>query len=434
MNPQTPNSFDTITLFHWLWWRLQCLEASPQEFQRLFEKAAIRVRPDFARVRPYGKLGDRKCDGLWWGDGTVFQVYSPDQLKLKETLDKIEEDLAGAVAEWGSQLRTWVFVYNTRLGVAADVLQLLDQQKTKYPHLTIEPLSSEMLWEVMRGLSLQQRAEILGAPSGYEYLYLSPVTGAGEVAGILDEGLFFIVHDVLASINVSDAVKALEPRHPFGPPFYVRPPFPEDSWELAAEHQATVISDLLEKGRHLLPRFAVFSLAPIPLAVHLGHLLSDQVEVLPFQYDRDRKTWSWDTSRSTFDTQFHLEGVPKERVDGSVEVIIRVSLSAPIQQEDTIAVAGESPVQIDLRVDNPDVTWLSHPDQLRALEQEFRNLLNIVNRLVPQCQLLHLFYAGPTGGAVVLGQVINPRMNPKVALYQYERRQDPRYKRVLTLE
>ena len=122
MNPQTPNNFDPITLFHWLWWRLQCLEASPQEFQRLFEKAAIRVRPDFARVRPYGNLGDRKCDGLWWGDGTVFQVYSPDQLKLKETLDKIEEDLAGAVAEWGSQLRTWVFVYNTRLGVAADVL------------------------------------------------------------------------------------------------------------------------------------------------------------------------------------------------------------------------------------------------------------------------------------------------------------------------
>ena len=85
-------------------------------------------------------------------------------------------------------------------------------------------------------------------------------------------------------------------------------------------------------------------------------------------------------------------------------------------------------------MDNPDVTWLSHPEQLRALEQEFRKLLKVVNRLVPQCQLLHLFYAGPAGGAVVLGQAVNPRMNPKVALYQYERRHDPRYKHVLTLE
>ncbi len=84
MSPQTPNNYDPLTLFHWLWWRLQCLEASPQEFQWLFEKAAMRVRPDFARVRAYGNLGDQKCDGLWWGDGTVFQVYSPGQLWLKE--------------------------------------------------------------------------------------------------------------------------------------------------------------------------------------------------------------------------------------------------------------------------------------------------------------------------------------------------------------
>ena len=170
------------------------------------------------------------------------------------------------------------------------------------------------------------------------------------------------------------------------------------------------------------------------MAVHLGHLLSDQVEVLPFQYDRDRKTWAWETSRAMFDTQFRLEGVPEERVDDSVEVIIRLSVSAPIQPEDSIAAAGGCPVQIDLRVGDPDVTRLSHPEQLKALGHEFRTLLKVINRHVPRCQVIHFFYAGPSGGAVVVGQAINPRMNPKIALYQYKRRHEPRYKHVLTLE
>jgi hypothetical protein len=46
---------------------------------------------------------------------------------------------------------------------------------------------------------------------------------------------------------------------------------------------------------------------------------------------------------------------------------------------------------------------------------------------------LHLFYAGPPPGAIVIGQEINPRMNPPIALYEYSRLSTPRYRLVLTL-
>jgi len=435
MTTQAPDNYSPTTLFHWLWWRVCCLEATPTGFQSLFEKVAQRTRPDFIKVRPYGRLGDRKCDGLYWGDGTIFQVYSPDWLKQSETVAKIKEDLAGAVAEWGDDLKKWVFVYNTRFGVGPDVPQILNGLRREYPNIVIESLSSEALWETIReNLSVQQRAEILGAPPGYEHLFMLPGTMTHDVEELLKEGRFVIIHDILSPINIQNAIEALKPEKPFGPPLYVRTPSYEESWELAAQFQTEVVEDALRKGRDLLPKFAVFSLAPIPLAIHLGYLLSDRVEVMPFQYDRERSTWCWDESRDKYDKDFHIQGMPSVPIDNPVDVIVRVSLSASINPGDSITAAGDCSVQVDLSVTNPDVMWLCHPEQLTLLSKAFRGILKEINRFVPNCTGLHLFYAGPTGGAITLGQAINPRMTPQVTLYQYERRQEPRYKRVLTLE
>ena len=430
-----PSAYDPVTLFHWMWWRLRCYEVSPQEFQRLFENVATRLGGDFVRIRPIGKLGDRKCDGLYWANGTVFQVYSPDELKLTETLRKIEEDLAGAVEHWGDHLKRWVFVYNTRHGIAADIPRMLQKQNTKYPNIKIEPLSSEMLWEQIREkVTLQQRAEILGPPPAYEHIFLPPTATPREINGLVDNGEIVVIHDVLSPINVRSALEAIAPEKPFGPPLYIHPSWPQCAWDAAAKYQQEAIFAILKKSRDLLPKFAVFSLAPIPLAIHLGYLFSDRVEVSPFQYDRERNSWVWDQSMKDYDMQFRVEGLPKDSFDNKTDVIIRVSLSARIPPRDTIIVAGDCPVQVDLRVENPDVMWLSHPDQLKALQKLFRGTLKELNRVAPQCRRIHLFYAGPTGGAIVLGQAVNPRMNPEIALYEYNRHKTPKYGHVLSLE
>ncbi len=58
----------------------------------------------------------------------------------------------------------------------------------------------------------------------------------------------------------------------------------------------------------------------------------------------------------------------------------------------------------------------------------------MIRQQVPNCERIHLFYAGPTGAAIKLGQAINPRMNPAVSLYEFDRRKTPAYTRVLDLE
>lgn len=429
----THETYDPLTQVLFYHWQLRRLMCSPQDFEQLFQDVAARARDQFVRIRPYGRVGDRKVDGLCWGDGTAYQVYSPDEMKESETRKKIEEDLAGAAEHWGAELKRWVFVFNVRRGVPADVIGCLQEQRQKFPNITIESLSNDDLWQIVRSLPLQDRIEILGPPPGYEDLF--PLTAAlpEEIQERLRAGRFVVVQDIMSPINLRDAVSALAPAKPFGPPLFIRPPSFADTWQPAADYQKELVAEALVRSRNKLPRFAVFSLSPIPLAIHLGSVLSDRVEVEPFQYHRDRTTWCWPELAGDADVAFELSGLPKTPMRKPVEVAVRVSLSADIQNDDLRAAVGRLPVEIELRVKKPDVGWLVSGKQLHGLSRAFRGMLTDVRRLVPNATRLHLFYAGPTGGAIVIGQTINPRMNPPVALYEYSRQRQPSYQHVLTL-
>jgi tetratricopeptide (TPR) repeat protein len=159
-----PDEYDSTTDYHYLKFENRCLRGSGDDFQKVFEEIMVRARPgEFERVRPYGRFGDRKCDGLIESEGIVFQVYSPDELKQAEVQKKIDEDLEGAVQHWSDILKKWVFVYNARRGTSSDIQLTLQQKQKQYPEIEIDSWSNDYLWEITRRLSLQQRSEILGA-------------------------------------------------------------------------------------------------------------------------------------------------------------------------------------------------------------------------------------------------------------------------------
>lgn len=429
--PGPPSGFDAITLNHWLWFKYKCHEETPAEFQRLFENIVKRARPEFVAIRAYGKIGDRKCDGLFAAESTIFQVYAPDEWRQAELEAKVEEDFSGALVHWPT-MTTWVFVYNVRRGLPPDVARLLLAKRKSHPTIEFDQWSNDRLWEMTRGLSLQQRAEILGAPTGYEYLFFAPSTTTPEINRILARSWFVIIQDAMSPVNLAAVTEALAPDQPFGAPVYVRPVLGSPPWLEAARYQQSIVHEAVERARDVLPRFAVFSFAQIPLAIHLGFVLSDRIQVRCFQHDRDRLSWTW-PSGVQGDTTFEIRGIPTSAIDAEGDVVIRVSLSATVSIGDTRAILPKPMVEVDLMVAEPDVMWLRHPDQLRALATTFRNLLVRLRTLAPRARRIHLFYAGPTGGAVTIGQQINPRMNPPVELYQYSYQTTPRYTPALTL-
>ena len=428
-----PQGYDPITLNHFLWYKHQCHECSSSDFQRLFENIIKRARPEFIQIRPYGNVGDRKCDGLFVSDGHIFQVYSPDDMRLGKLERKIDEDLSLAVDHWAERMRRWTFVYNVRRGLAPDVPALLSAKSSFYPKLTIDHLSSDGLWEMARGLSLQQRCEVLGAPNGYEHLFFTSTATDDEIRAMIENGWFVIVHDIMAPINLRSVADALDPCVPFGAPVHVKPQLGELPWTEAAAYQRAMVSEAIEKSRDVLPRFAVFSLSQMALCIHLGFLLSDRLEVRCFQFDRDARTWRWPADDGDVDTAISVTGLPASKLDDKCEAVIRISLSATISLDDVRKAAGHHPVEIELAVPCPDVMWLRSPKQLAQLGQRFRTVLAGLRSRVPNCTRIHLFYAGPTGGAITVGQQINPRMNPPVELYEYSQQTDPKHQRALTL-
>ncbi len=68
------------------------------------------------------------------------------------------------------------------------------------------------------------------------------------------------------------------------------------------------------------------------------------------------------------------------------------------------------------------------PQQLEQLRGLFLDVLKSIRRKVPGCCRVHVFYAGPAAGAFLLGQCINPRMDPELAVYEFSRQRDPRYR------
>ncbi len=132
------------------------------EFQEFFASIMERGYPsDFQKVKPYGKFGDRKCDGYHQSVKRVYQVYAPEKMSVAETNAKIEEDYAGAVEHWKEEISTWVFVHNQWRGIPADVLQKLLKMHNELGVKVLRWCEPELRQEFFQ-LTLELQALLLG--------------------------------------------------------------------------------------------------------------------------------------------------------------------------------------------------------------------------------------------------------------------------------
>lgn len=96
------------------------------EFQDFFASIMERGYPsDFQKVKPYGRHGDRKCDGYHQSLKRIYQVYGPEKMQVTETNSKIDDDFHGVLEHWKDKMTIWVFVHNQWRGIPAEVLKKL---------------------------------------------------------------------------------------------------------------------------------------------------------------------------------------------------------------------------------------------------------------------------------------------------------------------
>src|SRR5205814_2332274 len=104
-------------------------------------------------------------------------------------------------------------------------------------------LSNHDLWEILRGLPVHQRVEVLGPPPAYEGLFPLGKVLPATIQTRLKNGRFVLVQDIMSPINLKDALEAIRPAKPLGPPLFVRPGTGPDEWQLAADYQRALIDE-----------------------------------------------------------------------------------------------------------------------------------------------------------------------------------------------
>lgn len=151
------------------------LRADGTAFQDLFSSVMeLRYPADFARVRPWGNVGDRKNDGYLRSKRMLFQCYAPREMKpLAKAKTKINQDFDGALPYWRQHFDTWVYTHNEIDGLAPDILSLLLDLSAKHaPLQAIHWGYAELLGE-LRQLKPADLTTLLG-----------PVPGRADIVGV----------------------------------------------------------------------------------------------------------------------------------------------------------------------------------------------------------------------------------------------------------
>ncbi|MBN4059649.1 hypothetical protein JYT35_00865 [Acidimicrobium ferrooxidans] len=123
--------------FWGLKFKVKFLEATGNEFQVLVQRIMeLRFPDEFVTIKPAGRDGDWKNDGLLTDQRRMLQVYAPEGWKKSRVLAKIDADYLGAAAHWKDTFDTWTFTHNDMRGIPPYVLDRLNQlsKSTDNPH------------------------------------------------------------------------------------------------------------------------------------------------------------------------------------------------------------------------------------------------------------------------------------------------------------
>lgn len=139
------------------------LEKDGNEYQDFFSDIMEKRYPgDFHRIRPWGDRGDEKNDGYWRSKHTVFQVYAPNNMNATKAISKIEEDFKGALEHWSDWMHGWVFVHNSRKGLAPPIEKKLLELEAAHSTVKIYWWGPEALWKQAFELKEPELALLLG--------------------------------------------------------------------------------------------------------------------------------------------------------------------------------------------------------------------------------------------------------------------------------
>jgi hypothetical protein len=155
-------------LFYWrIALELKLRKHHGDAFQDFFCTMMAKVHgDDFVRVRAYGVLGDKDCDGYLQSSGQVFQCYGAldggNNGKVAYLIRKMGTDYEKAVQKIAAIMKEWHMAHNFVDGLPIEAVQKLEElkqadQKRRFGFISIEGFAERIF-----GLDVPSIEELLG--------------------------------------------------------------------------------------------------------------------------------------------------------------------------------------------------------------------------------------------------------------------------------
>ncbi len=167
--------------------------------------------------------------------------------------------------------------------------------------------------------------------------------------------------------------------------------------------------------RNEISRLAIFGLAPMPLLIELGRLISDISEAHVRQLLREPKGWSWMPDPG----QMELKRTDPEK-DGH-SIALKLGVSGPIDDDRIKAVLGEDVSIWSLSAKNAHNDILRTPGDLALWRKELRAVFEAIKDHHGSAEIIHIFPAIPVSAAVELGRVWMPKAHMPMRIYDHNR-------------
>lgn len=153
------------------WWKialeLKLRKCGGDAFQDFFSILMTkRYGSDFVRVRAYGVLGDKGCDGYLQSTGKVFQCYGAlngNSGKVKYLIEKMGTDYNTALTKILSIMREWHMVHNLVGGLPIEAVEELKKLKSINDSVQLGFMGLEAFEDILFALNDIDIEELLGA-------------------------------------------------------------------------------------------------------------------------------------------------------------------------------------------------------------------------------------------------------------------------------
>lgn len=115
------------------------------------------------------------------------------------------------------------------------------------------------------------------------------------------------------------------------------------------------------------------------------------------------------------------------------KIALSISISGTVNDNDFFEAIGNNIKIIRINVNEPDRTWLKYKEQLIEFQKKYTSLIDTIAQQYKNLKEIHLFYAGSTLIAFIIGSYINPTTHPQFILYNYYAKDTPKYSKAFEI-